>query len=151
MIEYKLMNIGKGIIPVREPQQFDIEAEFSFGLSDGKATAIFEFADGTSSYKTLEDGACRLSLAGREGSISVCVAILNGDAEPRKWMCEPIKVSRTGADTYVVAPDDQDIRKLFVELCIENENIRVQMTALEEKIEKLSGRFDTLMEGYDLT
>ena len=150
MIEYKLLDIGKGIIPERESRQFIKEVELSFGIRDEKATAIFGFADGTSAYKTLEKGRCRLSLEGREGSVSVCVAVLNGDAEPRKWECEAIKITRTKIDTYIVAPDDQDIRQCFIDLCIENENIRTKMRELEEKYDKLSGRLDALMEGYDL-
>jgi hypothetical protein len=150
MIKYKLLSTSKGIILDRTPKKNVKTVGLKFDIYDKDATVIFGFEDGTNSYKPIEDGICKLSLEGKEGSIAISVAILNGDANPKKWVCEALKVIPLPEGKYIVIPDDQDVRQLVADLCLENETIRGQFSALTKDVKNLSDKLDALMDGYDL-
>jgi hypothetical protein len=150
MIKYKLLSTSKGIILDRTPKKIAKSVSLKFDTRDKDATVIFGFEDGTNSYKPIEDGICKFAPEGREGSITISVAILNGDANPQKWICEALKIIPLSDGGYIVIPDDQDVRQLVSELYLENENMRGQFDALAEDFKNLSDKVDSLMEGYDL-
>lgn len=148
-MEYKLLGNGTGIILTRQPEIVNDELIITFSGSPSGATAIVEI-NGDSHYCLLHDATCAIPCAKLNGAVKITVALLDGSAKPKKWLCEGIKASKTAAGV-LIAPDDMDLPATVAGLRLENDALRQYVAALENKINTLYGKFERLTEGYDIT
>lgn len=152
-MRYKLIDRERGVILSRSPEfcEDKLFCEIE-GAPDG-ATAIFEHREGRMKYfRELKSGACELPL-GRfdSGTLTLTVAVLDGSADPKRWLCEELRLQRLGENTVLILPNDGDITAAITELRIENSELRRMFGDLCGKYAELSERLERIMEGYDLT
>lgn len=148
-MEYKLLCNGTGIILTRQPEIVNDELIITFSGSPSGATAIVEI-NSDAHYFLLRCATCAIPCEKLNGTVKITVAVLDGSAKPKKWLCESIKASKTAAGV-LVAPDDMDLPTTVAGLRLENDALRKYVAALEAKINTLSGKFEKLTEGYDIT
>lgn len=150
-MEYKLLDIGVGVILTRQPEILSGEISVSFVNAPEGATAIFEEKAGDSFYRELSsDGTCSLPPS-ISGEVRVSVAVFSGVARPKRWICEEFKVCKEQNGCILVAPNDMNLPQTVVELRLENEAIREELKNTNEKYNKLYEALEKIMEGYDLT
>lgn len=151
-MEYKLLDNATGVILTRQPEMVSDGEELyvQFNNSDPDATAIFERKGGDSLYRLLSDGLCSVPVAKLKGIVTVTVANLNGKTPIKRWFCEEIKVEKENGG-YLVSPNDMNLPQVVASLRLENEEIRLQQAALEDKYDTLERKLTEIMEGYNLT
>ena len=152
-MRYKLIDHERGVILSRSPEfcEDKLFCEIE-GAPDG-ATAIFEHREGRMKYfRELKSGACELPL-GRfdSGTLTLTVAVLDGSADPKRWLCEELRLQRLGENTVLILPNDGDLPLAVAQLRAENSDLRRDLAELEKKYKDLSDRLERIMEGYDLT
>lgn len=149
-LKYKILDNGTAVILTRQPDIVYDELQVDFLGAPIGATAIFE-SNGVSMYRLLYDGTCSIPSNRLDGVITVTLALLDGSASPRRWICEEIMAKREKNGGTLISPNDMDLPARYVELKLENEEIRKEIKLFGARIEKLNGRLETLLEGYDLT
>ena len=150
-MEYKLLDNESGVILTRQPEIVEEELFISFIDAPADATAIFETNDGVSYYRALSEGTCSLPVKRVAGEVKVTVALLDGSARTRKWICEELLAKKQESGGTLVSPNDMNMPQRFVELKLENEGIRQNQERLEGRVKELEDRLEKLLEGYDLT
>lgn len=150
---FKLLDNEKGVILSRSPELCVDCLVCEFENAPDGVTAIFEYAEGGVKYfKELWAGKCELPL-GRVGSgtLTLTAAILDGSADPKRWLCEEICVRKLQDGTFLILPNDGDIPLEITHLKIDICNIRGDLSLLAKKYNDLADRLERIMEGYDLT
>ncbi len=150
MIEYKLLNNGKGVILTRQPILVRGSLTIEFKGAPIGSTAIFALFDGTSCYRTIaEDGTCSIPVSSLEGEARVTVAQLDESADAT-WRCEGLKVQPC-ANGMLVAPNDGDLPQRVVDIAVELHEVRAYVNLLDGRLSALADKLSNMMEGYDLT
>lgn len=148
---YRLLNDGQGVILTRQPILIDSDLEVMFVGAPAGAIALFK-ADGTSCYRELKDGgSCFVPRRILNGTAEVSVTCYNDTVSPRRWSCESLIATVLANGAVVLAPDDNNLPLEVVNLKIANHKLREDFAELEERFNKLSNTFTSMMEGYDLT
>jgi hypothetical protein len=150
-MEYKLLEIGDGVILLRQPKVVYNELSLFFDGSPENSTAIIETESGDSFYRELKDGRCSVPSKKLEGDVKVSVALFNGDTPNRTWKCEGLKVSKLRDGGTLIAPNDMNLPQRYVELKVESDNIRRANERITNLVKKLERKIENLLEGYDLT
>ena len=103
-------------------------------------------------FREIKSGLCDLPLRRFDsGSVSLTVAVLNGDTGSPRWQCEEMKLQRLDENNILVLPNDADLPSVVSELTIELSEMRCTFAELYDKYAELSERLNRIMEGYDLT
>lgn len=148
---YKILKTGRGVIQTREAIITGPEVEFSFYDAPKYATAIFTLQDGTSYYRELEDGKCRIRADKLRGCVEVTVAVLADKTPIDKWECEGFCVHKQPDGSIVILPNDDDLPGRFSEMAVQlDKEIRAR-EALEQRLEQLEKEFKRIKQGYNLT
>lgn len=148
---YKLLNDGQGVILTRQPALLDGDLEVTFVDAPEGSIALFE-AEGINCYRELENrGTCIVPRRILNGTVEVSITCYNGTVTPERWRCEGLIATALSNGTVILAPDDNNLPLEVVNLKIANHKLREDYAELEEKFNKLSDTFTSMMEGYDLT
>lgn len=110
---------------------------------------IFESDEGAI-YRKLEKNSCNVPVKKLGGAVKVTVAVLNGSARPRKWLCEGLMAERQNNGGTLISPDDSKLPEKVVKLELQIQELHRGHKALEDKVNKLEERLVKLLEGYDL-
>ncbi len=147
--EYRVLDNGTAVLMTRQPalEEGDVLITFT-GAPDG-ATAVFESGK-DAIYRLLKDGCCLVPSDKLCGAVRVTLAVLDGTARPRKWVCEELMADRWESGLVMISPNDANLPQRVTELKLENENIRQMGRELQERIVALEERLERLYEGYDL-
>lgn len=148
-LEYKILGNGTAVVLTRQPEIVHGEINVIFSGAPSDATAIFE-CDGIAIYRPLKDNACEIPGNKLTGAVKVTVAILDGSASPDKWVCEELLAEKQKNGGVLISPNDMNLPQRFIELKLENEDIRQTNARIAARLEKLEDRLTTLLEGYDL-
>jgi hypothetical protein len=148
-MRYKILDSGTSVVLTRHPQMLSEELQIEFEGAPSNATAIFEIGE-RSIYRNLVESSCSVPVDKLNGVVKVTIAVLDGSARPRKWICEELLAEKQSGGT-LVAPNDMNLPQRFVELKLENEVIRQTQERLEWRVKVLEDRLEKLLEGYDLT
>ncbi len=151
MIEYKLLDNNTGVILTRQPETAAEELLLSFKGAPEEATAIIETGNGKVYYRKLMGTSCGIATHRFAGDIKITVALLDGSARPRKWICEELKTERLDGGRILVCPNDMNLPDTVTALRIENGEIRQELKELRGELARLIQRLENLMEGYDIT
>ena len=144
-----LKKVRKGFVLTRKPEMVDKELIISFSGAPSGATAIFENADGNSLYRLPADKTCSVPADFLvNGEIKVTVALLNGKADAKKFICEPICVERKNG-VILVYPNWLDIPMQIIEIFGEIQKIKNEMATLSRNYNDLNKKVDKLLDGYD--
>ena len=149
-MEYKLFGNDTAVLLTRQPEMVYGELFISFLGAPSGATAIFE-ADGSSLYRSLNEDICSVPTDKLNGEVKVTVALLDGHARPRKWICEEILAKRQKDGSVLISPNDMNLPLRFIELKEENQLIREANERIEKRLVALEDRLERILEGYDLT
>ena len=149
--EYRVLNNGTAVLLTRQPELERGEVLIAFtGAPDG-ATAIFE-CNGDSIYRLLKDGICIISADKLSGPVAVTLAVLDGSARPKKWICEELVADvREDRGGVILSPNDANLPERVTELKLENEELRNAQKNLENAIKALEEKLTSIYEGYDFT
>lgn len=149
--EYKLLNDGQGVILSRQPEILEGDQIVRFSGAPSGAVVLFETKN-ESCYRKLEkDGYCLVPHRVLNGVVKVNVTCYNGTVTPQRWGCESLIANTLPNGTVVLMPDDNNLPLEVANLKIANHKLREDFAELEEKFNKLSDTFTSMMEGYDLT
>ena len=152
-MRYKLLDNERGVIVSRTSEVCSDKLNVEFEDVPAGATAIFEHPEGrVKQFAEISSGTCFLPLDRfKDGRITLAVAILDGSADPQRWLCEEFLLKRLGDGSVLVSPNDGDlpleVSLIKVELC----EIRRELFNLAKKQSELSMKLESIMEGYDLT
>lgn len=149
MIKYRLFDNGKGVILTRQAFVHRGDLPLEFENASDEATVIAEAKDGTSYYRQLSGGKCYIPLDNIEGDVKITVALM-GKTPVTRWSCEEIKIQRLEDGQVLVAPNDMNLPDKVIELYIENDTLRKDITGLTNKIAAIEQRLSDLLEGYDI-
>lgn len=145
----KLLDNKSGVILTRQPELVREEAVFKFiGAPEG-ATAIFE-SNGENLYRPLNEGSCVVYVGKLKGEVRISVSVLEGQADACLWSCEGLKVEPV-KHSKLIMPNDMNLPERYIELKLENEEIRISQVRLEQRMAELEEKLENIMEGYDLT
>ncbi len=148
---YRLLNDGQGVILTRQPIPIDSDLEMTFVGAPVGAIALFK-AEGTNCYRELEvGGSCLVPRRILNGAIQVSVTYYNGTVAPQRWRCEGLMATTLANGAVILVPDDNNLPLEVVNVKIAYHKLREDYAELEEKFNKLSNTFTSMMEGYDLT
>ena len=152
-MRYKLIDKNRGVILSRSPVLCEDKLSFEFEDVPGGATAIIEYAEGGIKYfREISCGKCELPLLRLDsGILALTVAVLDGSADPKRWLCEELRLRRLEDGTFLILPNDGDLPLAVAQLRAENSDLRRDIAELEKKYKDLSDRLERIMEGYDLT
>ena len=143
-MKYKLIDKERGVILSRSPEfcEDKLLCEIE-GVPEG-ATAIFEHKEGRMKYfREIKSGLCDLPLRRFDsGSVSLTVAVLNGDTGSPRWQCEEMKLQRLDENNILVLPNDTDLPSVVSELTIELSEMRRTFADLCGKYAELSERLN---------
>lgn len=149
-LEYKILGNGTAVILTRQPEIVHGELRVDFTCAPLGATAIFE-SNGSSVYRLLDGISCSVPVSRLDGAVKVTLALLDGSASPKKWVCEELMTKKEKNGGVLVSPNDMNLPQRYIELKLENEEIRRENKCLAERVKKLENRLETILEGYDLT
>lgn len=147
--EYRVLNNGTAVLLTRQPSLENGEICVTFTGAPSDATAIFEF-NGNSIYRLLDEGTCTIPADKLKGPVVVTLAVLDGSSRPEKWICEELMADPWEDGLVLIGPNDAKLPQRFMELKLENEEIRILNENLEERIKALEDKLESLYEGYDL-
>ena len=152
-MRYKLLDNKNGVILSRSPEFCKDKLSFEFEDVPEGATAIFEYAEsGIKYFREISNGTCELPLRRFDpGTLTLTVAVLDGSADPQRWLCEELSLRRLEDGTFLILPNDGDLPLAVAQLRAENSDLRRDLAELEKKYKDLSDRLERIMEGYDLT
>ncbi len=149
MMEYRLLDTTKrGFMLTRKPEIVEGELVISFSAAPPSATAIFENGNGNSLYRLIEDGACSVPADFLTGTVKLTVTALNGRNSAPKFVCEEIFTERKNG-VLIVCPNGLDIPLQIIEIFSQMQDIREEMSALNERQDELGKKLDKLLDGYD--
>ncbi len=146
MVQYKLLNNGRGVILTRQPEIVEGAVFFTFEGTPAGATAIFITLDGKEYYRHADE-ACSVPASALVGETKVTVALLR---EGKQWKCEGL-LGDPVQDGVLIAPNDADLPGNVADLQIQLHEVRESFLRLEARYEALNQRLTEMMEGYDLT
>lgn len=149
-MEYKVFDNGTAVVLTRHPEIAYDKLNIDFSDAPSGATAIFE-CGGDSFYRLLDGVTCSVPVGKLDGVVKVTVAILDGSASPRKWSCEELLAEKLESGGTLISPNDMNLPQRFVELKMENQNIRQHNERIELRLKSLEDRLEKLLEGYDIT
>lgn len=149
---YKLLNDGAGVVLTRQPEILEGDLIVTFLDAPVGAVALFKSGEDTECYRELSGaGSCLVPRRMLKGTVEVSVTCYDGTVAPQRWCCESLIANTLPNGTVVLMPDDNNLPLEVVDLKIANHKIREDFAELEEKFNKLSDTFTSMMEGYDLT
>lgn len=150
-MRYKLLDNERGVILTRTPESCADVLIFEFEDVPEGATAIFE-QEKVKYFRELTEGSCKLPLRRLgDGTVNLTVAVLDGSADPTRWLCEAFRLRRLESGESLAFPDDGDLPAEVARLRVENSKMRRDIAELSKKYEDLSDKLERIMEGYDLT
>ena len=117
------------------------------GAQDG-AVAVFQNGNVTY-YEEITDGACMLRASACVGVVSVGVKVIA--EKVTEWACEGLRGTLLESGEILVTPDDNNLPQEFVRLRQENQEMRKNISSLEEKNSALMQRLDDMMAGWAIT
>ena len=85
------------------------------------------------------------------GEVRVTLAVLDGSARPKKWLCEEIKASMQENGGTLISPNDMNLPQAVVGLRLECETLRKEYENLQALYKNLDKRLTDIMEGYNIT
>ena len=141
-------SVGKGFVVTRTPQIIDGDLPVSFLAISPGYTAIFEDSSGRALYRTLVDNACVIPENFLAGEIKVTLAILDGESDSKKYVCEPFYVERKNG-VVLVYPNWLDLPMQIIELYSELQGVKDDMGELSGRYSDLDEKVDKLLDGYD--
>lgn len=148
-MEYRLFqNQGRGFILTRNVEIVEKELIITFSGAPPNATAIFENGNSDSLYRLIEDGACSVPADFLIGGVKLTVTALNGRNSAPKFFCEEIFTERKNG-VLIVCPNGLDIPLQIIEIFSQMQDIRGEMSALNERQDELGKKLDKLLDGYD--
>lgn len=149
---YRLLTNSTGVLFARGVQLVRDALFVRFENAPENATAIFE-CDGKECYRVLseqEQSDCVIPADFLNGTVKVTLAVLDGSARPKKWICEALTAERQEDGSVFVAPDDTNLPQKVADLQMENDALRGRVDELAKSLEDLDTRIQTMLEGYDL-
>lgn len=150
MTKYKILDNGTSVLITRQPKLVYDELFIDFSDAPSGCTAIFE-SGGDYLYRLLEGNVCSIPVDKLEGAVKVTVVLFDGSASPRKWTCEELFAEKQENGGILISPNDMNLPQRFVELKLENEDIRQTNKLIEKRLEELENKLERVLEGYDLT
>ena len=152
-IKYNILDNEKGVLLTRTPDLCSATLTFEFNDVPAGATAIFEHSEtGIRYFRKISNGGCELLLESFEsGKLSLTVIILDGSADPQRWLCEELFIRKLDDRTFLIYPNDGDISSKVALIMTETSNLRKDIEKLKKDYSDLSNRLERIMEGYDLT
>ncbi|MBR2312217.1 MAG: hypothetical protein IKA46_02895 [Clostridia bacterium] len=149
-MKYRLLDNQTGVIVGRNPVLLQDKLSLSFPEVTGKLMVALE-NQGEFYYRELQNAHCELNAGKLRGVVKVTLFDnMAPVAKRRKWVCEELYIDRTENGVWVY-PNDANLPQAVIDLRLENEQIRHELTALRSSFKALEERFERLMEGYDIT
>lgn len=149
-MEYKVLDNGTAVILTRQPELVYDELYITFTGAPANATAIIE-TKADSIYRRLESTDCSVPVKLLNGEVRVTLAVLDGSARPKKWLCEEIKASMQENGGTLISPNDMNLPQTVVGLRLECETLRKEYENLLALYKNLDKRLTDIMEGYNIT
>lgn len=148
-MEYKLLNDGQGVILTRQVCAVNGDLSVKFNGAPYGAVALLSSEEGKC-LRTLYRGECLVPQRIISGTVEVSVVAYDGTVNPKSWKCESLSATRLENGELLIAPEDGNLSLEVANLKLSNHSLREDLSALEKKFDKLSEKFTSMMEGYDL-
>ncbi len=148
-MEIKLLSNNTGVIMTRATEVINSELAVSFIGAVANMTAVFALDGGTSVYRKLERGACKIPLSALVGEVSITVADMK-KIPAVKWECEKINVRKLESGEFLVCPNDVNLRDAVALFKLELDAMRDEQTRLKQHYIELAKKLDTYMDGNNL-
>lgn len=139
-----------GMLYTRKPEVVRLNGVlmFSFTKAPSGATAIFENANGQSLYRDLSKNECLIPVDFLVGEIKITVAFLNGNANVKRIVCEPICAERKDG-VVLIYPSTLDTAIQIIELHKDLQAVKDDMDSWRTAHDSLDEKVNKLLDGYD--
>lgn len=139
-----------GMLYTRKPEVVLLNGAlmFSFTKAPSGATAIFENANGQLLYRDLSKNECLIPVDFLVGEIKITVAFLNGNANVKRIVCEPICAERKDG-VVLIYPSTLDTAIQIIELHKDLQAVKDDMDSWHTAHDSLDEKVNKLLDGYD--